>query len=468
MTEQYIFNQPPGQQIYNTNQVLYQYNIGSNPYDPLGLKGINYTFDNSNNQSSKVYNTKSQRVIILNHNQGYTQQIVYDQPTNLQNDISAQYYQKQTRQNLGKEAYAQTAALKLQNQPQFQQNNIPHYQYQPQNQHKQIQLQSNQKQNLQNLQNQQKQIQLHPQLNQQQNLQILQNQQKQNLQYLQYQQLLQHQAQQKQLNPHAQIKPPQPQIKPQIQQNNIKNVQQKDNIKNQPQINYNPQQKIAQPKIQQQNIPHNHISKQQIPMINPAQIHYHQNIQNQQNKNPVQNKLNIQYDKNNEHFVNKQIYIDNKNAPTTNNVIPKDIKKLNNNQNVPTGNLTLTNNTPQPIQNPIIEKKTSDKYNNPKLSVIKEEEIDITQDELSKKISKINVSHNSKEDKEFPMEEKKPETAFPENLMEENKTNKISKNSITESGISDIDSKLDHLPTINSILRGNSDPLPPSKKKKYK
>ena len=512
MTEQYMFNQPQGQQIYNTDQVLYQYNIGSNPYDPLGLKGTNYTFENSSNQSSKVYSTKSEGAIILNHNQGYTQQIVYGQPTtNLQKDYnSTQYYQKQEGLNFGKEAYAQAVTLQLQNQPQIQQN-IPQYQYQLQNQHQQIQihpnqqqnlqnlqnqqkqqpqlnqqqnlqilqnqhhqilLQPNQQQNIQNLQNQQKQIQLQPQLNQQQNLQILQNQQKQNLQYqqnlqyLQYQQLLQ--AQQKQLNPHAKIKPQQPQLKPQIQQNNIKNIQQKDINKNQPQINYNPQHKIAQPKIQQQNIPHNHIPKQQIPMINPSQIHYHQQTQNQQNQTPVQNTVNIPYDKKNEHFVNKQIYIDNKIVPTANDAITKEIQKLNNNQNVPKGNLPVTNNVPQPNKDPIIEKKISDKYKNLKLSEIKEEEMNISQSGLSKKVSKINISHNSEEDKEFPMEEKKPETAFPENLMEENKTQNISQNSINESGISDIDSKLDHLPTIGSILRGNSEPLPPTKKKKYK
>ena len=66
------------------------------------------------------------------------------------------------------------------------------------------------------------------------------------------------------------------------------------------------------------------------------------------------------------------------------------------------------------------------------------------------------------------MEEKKPEAAFPENLMGVNKLHNISEKSITESTISDMDSKLDHLPTLNSILRGNSEPLPPSKKKKYK
>ena len=65
------------------------------------------------------------------------------------------------------------------------------------------------------------------------------------------------------------------------------------------------------------------------------------------------------------------------------------------------------------------------------------------------------------------MEEKKPEAALPNNILEENMNNNIQK-SITESGISDFDSQLDHLPTINSIMKGNHPPLPPSKKKKYK
>ena len=30
-----------------------------------------------------------------------------------------------------------------------------------------------------------------------------------------------------------------------------------------------------------------------------------------------------------------------------------------------------------------------------------------------------------------------------------------------------MDDNLDHLPTINSIMKGNAEPLPPSKKKKY-
>ena len=437
MIGQYVYNQAPGQQIYNTDQVLFQYNIGSNPYDPLGLKGTNYTFDNSSNQSSQIYSTKSERVIILNHNRGYTQQIVYGQPTHLQKDYnSAQYYQKQTGQNLGNEGYVQAANLQLQKQPQFQQNIVPQYQYNYQNQ----------------------QIQIQPQQNMQQNLQ-----------YLQYPQLLQYQAQQKQLTPHTQIKPQQVQIKPKIQNTN-KNVQQKVNNKNQLKVKEKPQQKITQPKIQQQNASHNIISKEQKPKTNPAQKHYHQNTQNKNQKTQAsgQNKVNIENEQFRDYLLNKQIYADNNINPTSfPNINPKEIKKLDNNQNEQKVNLPVTNNIPQPIQQPIIEKKTSDKCN-PNISGIKEEEKNIEQSGLSKKISQINVSNNSIEGKEFPMEEKKPEAAFPENLMGVNKLHNISEKSITESTISDMDSKLDHLPTLNSILRGNSEPLPPSKKKKYK
>ena len=52
--------------------------------------------------------------------------------------------------------------------------------------------------------------------------------------------------------------------------------------------------------------------------------------------------------------------------------------------------------------------------------------------------------------------------------MENNSQHNITQKSITESGISDYDANLSHLPTIGSIMKGNSEPLPPSKNKKYR
>ena len=65
------------------------------------------------------------------------------------------------------------------------------------------------------------------------------------------------------------------------------------------------------------------------------------------------------------------------------------------------------------------------------------------------------------------MEEKTPEVALPNDLMENNSQHNITQKSITDSGISDFDANLSHLPTIGSIMKGNSEPLPPAKIKKY-
>ena len=102
------------------------------------------------------------------------------------------------------------------------------------------------------------------------------------------------------------------------------------------------------------------------------------------------------------------------------------------------------------------------------MSEIQEEEMDIKQSGLSKMENNINNSNIAS--KEFPIEEKKPEEALPspENVIENNnQKNSIQQSisSVAESAISD--SQLDHMPTISSIMRGDSKPLPPAKNKKY-
>lgn len=76
---------------------------------------------------------------------------------------------------------------------------------------------------------------------------------------------------------------------------------------------------------------------------------------------------------------------------------------------------------------------------------------------------------NEEANKENPMEEKFPEESNA-NLNNENDNfpQEMNQNQLKESEIGDIDDNLDHLPTINSIMKGNSDMLPPPKKKKYK
>lgn len=73
--------------------------------------------------------------------------------------------------------------------------------------------------------------------------------------------------------------------------------------------------------------------------------------------------------------------------------------------------------------------------------------------------------------KENPIEEKSPDENNINNLNNENDVfpkETDNQNQIGESDMGDIDDNLDHLPTINSIMKGNSEMLPPPKKKKYK
>lgn len=75
-------------------------------------------------------------------------------------------------------------------------------------------------------------------------------------------------------------------------------------------------------------------------------------------------------------------------------------------------------------------------------------------------------SDNDENEKENPIEEKIPD----ESNLDMNLNNKFQQEIYSpneESEISDIDDNLDYLPTINDILKGNFEILPPPKKKKY-
>ena len=73
---------------------------------------------------------------------------------------------------------------------------------------------------------------------------------------------------------------------------------------------------------------------------------------------------------------------------------------------------------------------------------------------------------NDEFEKENPIEEKFPDQSNVENLNNQNEG--FPQQIQNPSQIGDIDDQLDHLPTINSIMKGNSELLPPPKKKKYK
>ena len=364
----------PGNNIYNQNMKLIQYNSNVNPLDPLGLQGMQYTVANPSNYLNKNINPQ-------NVNQAYS-----------------------------KQAQAQINQYKLQNM--YANNNVNPTHFQ------QILQPQAQKQQTQKIQ---------PQI----------------------QQMNQHHHQQ-----------PQTQIKPVVNQkpNNIQQQQQIKQVANQKPNN-----------IQQQQINQKQKVQTQTQGQKPNDLGYQKYVQRYPPQNQNQ-KVNIEYNKNDQHFVNKPIYDMRK--------VPANPMKVQ----VPQNGQKQVNTLPQNIalnrgakignnyNNQIISQKqvsalNNTNVNNKKLSTIKEEEINIKQSGLSSKISQI--SNKTDSVKEFPMEEKTPEVALPNDLMENNSQHNITQKSITDSGISDFDANLSHLPTIGSIMKGNSEPLPPAKIKKY-
>ena len=364
----------PGNNMYNQNMKLIQYNSNVNPLDPLGLQGMQYTVANPSNYLNKNINPQ-------NVNQAYS-----------------------------KQAQAQINQYKLQNM--YANNNVNPTHFQ----------------------------------------QILQPQaQKQQTQKIQ--------PQMQQMNQHH-LQQPQTQIKPVVNQkpNNTQQQQQIKQVANQKQNN-----------IQQQQINQKQKVQTQTQGQKPNDLGYQKYVQRYPPQNQNQ-KVNLEYNKNDQHFVNKPIYDMRK--------VPANPMKVQ----VPQNGQKQVNTLPQNIalnkgakignnyNNHIISQKqvsalNNTNLNNKKLSTIKEEEINIKQSGLSSKISQI--SNKTDSVKEFPMEEKTPEVALPNDLMENNSKHNITQKSITDSGISDFDANLSHLPTIGSIMKGNSEPLPPAKIKKY-
>ena len=192
----------------------------------------------------------------------------------------------------------------------------------------------------------------------------------------------------------------------------------------------------------------------------PVDIQYLKYIK----RNPFQSqskKINLKYNKNDEHFVNKPIYPESKHTSYNSKakslqkqkqikllqrkeILDKEIKVEDKNYKpeLPKEQNSLFNNTIM---------------NNKKLLNEEEKEIDIKQIEASNLLSQISNKFN--DEKEIPIEEKAPEPTFQE-LMDNHNQNVVIQKYITQSGISDYVANLSHLPTINSILRGNSELLP--------
>ena len=83
-----------------------------------------------------------------------------------------------------------------------------------------------------------------------------------------------------------------------------------------------------------------------------------------------------------------------------------------------------------------------------------------------------NLNINEEIEQEKPIEEKVPDVSNMNSINESHKENmeqeqEQQQNFIQKEESGDIDDNLDHLPTVNSIMKGTSEMLPPPKKKKY-
>ena len=108
-----------------------------------------------------------------------------------------------------------------------------------------------------------------------------------------------------------------------------------------------------------------------------------------------------------------------------------------------------------------IEKEKENKLQN---DLVEEEKEKEKEKENEKNITKLDEQNNENEANKH-IEGKIPEKTFSKDI--ENVEIKLNNEPLQQSTGADVDDNLDHLPTINNIMKGNAEPLPPSKKKKY-
>ena len=255
------------------------------------------------------------------------------------------------------------------------------------------------------------------------------------------------------------------------------------------QINYN---NNIQPLQYQQQVQPQLIQQQQInPHIQPK--YQNQKVQMQLQGYPSQNpckKIKMEYNQKNEHFVNRPIYPIRKlpsypltmQSPqkqqnkikniTTNQKLNKGIKNENN----------IINSNVKISQKQASKGITDTKINDKKLSIIQEKEkenekdnqkveenrndMDIKKSALTIKKSQITNNSNKLNESKITVKNN-PEAVLSNDKFENNSQSNIIQKSISQSITSDFDAHLSHLPTIFSIMKGNSQPLPPLKKNKY-
>ena len=256
------------------------------------------------------------------------------------------------------------------------------------------------------------------------------------------------------------------------------------------QINYN----NIQPSQYQQRIQPQLIQQQQInPQFQPK--YQNQKVEMKPQGYPSQNpckKIKIDYNKKNEHFVNRPIYPIRKSPSypltmhspqnqqnqikniTKNQKLDKGIKNDNNkiilnpkiSQKQTGGGITDTKIIDKKLS--MIQAKENEKDNEKDNEKVKEKTNDIDIKKSGLTIKKSQMSNITNKLKESKIEEKNnPEAALSKDIFENNSQNNIIQKSISQSVNSNFDANLSHLPTIFSIMKGNSQPLPPLKKNKY-
>ena len=139
------------------------------------------------------------------------------------------------------------------------------------------------------------------------------------------------------------------------------------------------------------------------------------------------------------------------------NIIKVNEQKKNNNKNISNNNFSCDNDNEEEMVDNNNGQKNFVFYNN------------LLKDKID---DNIGYNINEEIEQEKPIEEKVPDVSNMNSINESNKENmeqeqEQQQNFIQKEESGDIDDNLDHLPTVNSIMKGTSEMLPPPKKKKY-
>ena len=502
MSKQYHYGQPVyGQKI--------QYQTGADiNYGQMAFQGAEYgTYETTNYQQGEsgnehILQQTYEQPIYLDQNQtNYTQQVFYQGGQGGQAN-QVYEYQQQGEEILGYENYYQ---LPQKNQQQFINQN--YQQLQPQTiAQQQAQQARISQQKAQQAKIAQQQAKIVRQIVQpKQNIQTKQNIQptsgsrnphmRQQYQYQQNQQVQQQNIPQ---NIQGRMK----------KSNFVENAYiQQDESNDQPQIesDFQPEIPIANSILSQSKIPIQP-NESQVPQIKPQvnQIPFQTKIIPQQSsnypggyviprRNPNLNIKQYQYNNNDSHFVqsvdpgtsimgNPQeqnpSQIQTKNSQNINKKISGEIsnKQIKTSQKSVEANFEPNQNEKEYVDQLFYKNEeqgvdTGKSNINPNIGLggmqnsgMKEAELNLNENLIETKFP------NEEIEKENPIEEKVPDQSNVDNLNNENNNFPQVENQNQFGGSQmeeDIDDKLDYLPTINSIMKGNSEMLPPPKKKKY-